>query len=236
MKKILVSILASVSLCITGMEILEAVETIHQISQGQNSSHETMVEKHCKRGPRGPRGHRGHRGKRGDRGLSGGEFAEAYIVAPSGSTIPVPKNALAPVQFTSVGPISPNISYDPATWTFTVNTSGIYTIEYGALATTLLSGTQPILDMTLSVLINNLQDGITDVLGLIPTDTADFSSTANPSNQITRKLAAGTTITLVTSANNPNAGPDFAPVYGISQTILLLPFLDVAYISIEKIG
>jgi hypothetical protein len=238
MKKIVVAIMTCMSLATLSVD---ALETSQFISQELVPTKEVSVEKHCERGPRGHRGHRGHQGHRGHHGKIGpigpqgpagtsaaGEFGEAYLIPIWTQSPPsqffVPNVVYGPVQFTDVGPLSSGVTYNPATWTFTVNSAGTYTIEFAVKTSPYgILGFSP-LPLNVKVVIN----GVDQVPTMVPfLQTAAISFYAEAANQITRVIPAGATIQLQALSVNDN--PTF--IYGISGDAQ-----EAAYISIEKIG
>jgi hypothetical protein len=205
------------------------------------SQNEVCIDKHCKRGSRGHRGHRGKRGHKGHTGKTGSQgpagtsaiqsFAEAYITGTTGGSLPFPTGGAAPVNFTNEGVKSSDINYDSVTKIFTINTSGIYTIEYNVKASAPFSSENAIDHIEIQVLVNGapLLDRTTIVPGVIG-QSPNVNSYAEATNQFTMSFAAGNTIQLMAEAFlTPNNDDVFYgwPSQGIQQ---------MAYISIEKIG
>jgi hypothetical protein len=240
MKKIVVTLFACMSLATLGMDALELSQPT---SQEPVPTKEISVEKHCERGPRGHRGHRGPRGHRGHHGKIGpigpqgpagtsaaGEFGEAYLI-PSWTQSPpsqffIPNVTYGPVQFTDLGPLSSGVTYNPATWTFTVNTPGTYTIEFAVKAAlspnSLITGAPTTLNA--KVVISGV-DQVPTMASLL--SKASRGVYGEAANQITRVIPAGATIQL--QAFIATNTPTF--IYGISGDAQ-----EAAYISIEKIG
>ena len=230
MKKMVIALFSCMSLATLGMD---ALETSQPVSQEPLPTKEVSVEKHCERGPRGHRGHRGHHGKHGKIGPQGpagtsaaGVFGEAYLIPdwiqePTEQYI-VPNGTYAPVQFTFLEPLSSGITYNPLNWTFTVNTTGTYTIEY-SVKSSAYDKSNP-LTLNVKVVL-----GVDDqVETLVPFLNALDAPYAEAANQITRVIPAGTTIQL--QARTLSKEPAIF-IYGISGDKQ-----EAAYISIEKIG
>ncbi len=229
MNKMVVAIFTCLSIATLGMNSLKASQAV---SQEPLLTKETSVEKHCQRGPRGHRGHRGykgHHGKQGPQGPAGtsaaAEFGEAYLISTPPDQIFIPDTTFGAVQFTHVGPLSSGVTYDPSTWTFTVNTAGTYTIEFDVKAGPYRSGLFPALvgPLKVKVVIN----GADQVATIVPHLSTANSFYAEASNQITRVLSAGETIQL--QALIALGSPFF--IYGIPGDSQ-----EAAFISIEKIG
>jgi len=241
MKKMLITILACLSLSGSSIEALGSSADLFNTENYREFS----IEKSCKRGPRGHRGEKGKKGHLGKEGINEvSEFGEAYLIGgPTPSLVPFLSPTPEVVQFTETGPLSHNITYDPSTWTFTVNATGTYTIEYGAIASTpFIEGlNNPILVMITEVLIDGTPDvtlitpAVIPALGalkaqekvqLIPTNTT-YSSFVNATNQITRDLTVGTTLSFRVAVNQIT---DYIPIWGIG-----VPGEQAAYLSIKKI-
>ena len=111
-----------------------------------------LCTKDHNRGPRGPRGHRGKRGHRGYKGATG-VAGQIGATGPAGSTVIAMAQQFSPSVVGVTGPTftgadelqlipigstggsyttsGSDISFDPTTSSFTVNTSGTYLLRYG---------------------------------------------------------------------------------------------------------
>ena len=242
--KLFTTIMTCLSLTTLG---LCGVESTHNLfADGSAAPNKACVEKHCKTGPRGHRGHRGHSGHRGDRGHRGPtgaqgpagavvtEYAEAYLTGISGGetgarfsvTTSTPPDNFTPVPFNSQGPISSNISYDPVTHIFTINTPGTYTIEYNITASALEDG-QTYIEAQIWVNENQSAPIATTIS---PGLEGPMGPVSEALNQVTHVFSAGDTIQLVAVAWTQES-----PIYYGFQNGESLDSQQMAYISIKKV-
>ena len=135
------------------------------------------------------------------------------------------------MAFNTVGPLSPNITYNSDNYTFTINSAGVYTIEYDVKATSENYEFSPFTAITVQVMVNGTPQVMTYVPGLASIGIEQGLTYAEASNQITLTLAAGTTIQLQAAVTPLEETPQV--FYGVpgSPTVQ-----EAAYLSIEKIG
>ena len=126
-----------------------------------------------------------------------------------------------PVPFNTTGPRSDDIEYDADTGTFTVQTAGVYTLQYDVRAFVNINGGQnpspPIDEFVVTVYQNGGSLPMSVVKGMATTDT--LRSIVDASGQLIVNLNANDTLCLMAKVTPVGGVPDdFTPFYGVQPS------------------